>query len=147
MLWGLPGLYFVLWPRVALRRPVDEQKEGKHMWYLCLPSQLWLASSWRISWVLGDLSFLQPHMDYRSLFPVFIQALLESIFSSGISSHFGKEFTASHCMKIPLLLFRADCESFIWWVLVLVLVETAVSPCCCSYPRQSWFYRCLLCPS
>lgn len=59
-------------------------------------------------------------MGYRPLFPVLLQALLESIPSSSISNHLGKEFTAIHCMKIPLLLFQV-------WLQLLHLMGTG--PC------------------
>lgn len=65
-------------------------------------------------------------MDYRYLFLVLVQAFLKSILSSGISSCFGKELTASHCIKTPSWWFKSGCDSFIWWAQVLVLIETAV---------------------
>lgn len=81
-------------------------------------------------------------MSYRSLFPVLLQALFESVSSSVISNHLGKEFTATHCMKIPSCCFKSGCNSFIWWALVHALVETVASPYCWSYP---WFCTHQLC--
>lgn len=81
-------------------------------------------------------------MGCRSLFPVFPQALLESISSSAISNHLDKEFTASIAWRSPPCCFKSGCNSFIRWTLVLALVQTVVNLYSSSYP---WFCTPLLC--